>query len=79
MTHRDQQIRLALERCNALADEIISLRRSVDFLEDRKTAHDLELGLLHHDLMEHDRLIDRVRPYMASTLWGRLRALVTGS
>ncbi len=85
MTHRDQQIRLALERCNALADEIISLRRDLKLAQDQLAAHEIELDQhdievrhIERDLVAHERLIDMVRPYMALTLWGRLRALVTG-
>ncbi len=82
MTHRDQQIRLALERCNALADEIISLRRECALMADRQAAHEAELGQAIGGVTVNDThimdLAKRCGPLLRPTLWGRLRALVMG-
>ncbi len=83
LTHRDQQIRLALERCNALADEIISLRRECALMFDRQTAHEAELSQAIGGVTVNDRhildLAAMCGPILKpTTLMGRLRWLVMG-
>ncbi len=82
ITARDQQIRLALERCNALADEIIGLRRDLRLCTDRQRAQEAELSQAIGGVTVNDtHIMDLAKmcgPLLRPTLWGRLRALVTG-